>query len=79
MKDLKFPSFLAPIVLSEEEGFEKPSNEIFARTLKLVNEAQASRIEREVEEAECLHIGDELDWRVIIKFGFSLLAELLLV
>ena len=65
LKDLGFPSFLEPIVLSEEEGVEKPSNEMFERTLKSINGTIKLRRERKVEASECLHVGDELDWWVL--------------
>ncbi len=65
LKDLGFPSFLEPIVLSEEEGVEKPSNEMFERTLKSMNGTIELRRERKVEVSECLHVGDELDWWVL--------------
>jgi len=61
LRDLDFPSSLDPIVVSEEEGFEKPSPEIFFRAITQVNQ----KIERQgripIKPEECLHVGDELD------------------
>jgi FMN phosphatase YigB (HAD superfamily) len=61
LKDLGFPEYMVPIILSEEEGVEKPGIDIFHRTLKRVNEMHGS----DIREDECLHIGDELDWCVL--------------
>jgi FMN phosphatase YigB (HAD superfamily) len=61
LEDLGFPSSLNTIVLSEEEGVEKPAKEIFLRTIKLVN-GKVPHGHRPLGPAECLHIGDELIW-----------------
>lgn len=55
IQDLGFPSYLCPIVLSEEEGIEKPCREIFERTLALF--AKKGTV---LKPDECLHVGDEL-------------------
>ncbi|KAJ6625548.1 HAD-like domain-containing protein [Mycena sp. CBHHK59/15] len=57
LEDLEFPPFLSPILLSESEGIEKPSPEIFLRALQLVN----SELEPPISPEECLHVGDELE------------------
>ena len=64
MKDLSFPLSLDPVVLSEEEGIEKPSREIFDRVLWYVNQNQSPEKGR-IETEECLHVGDELEWYVL--------------
>ena len=61
MEDLGFPTSLNTIVLSEEEGVEKPAKEIFLQTIKLVN-GKVPHGRRPLDPAECLHIGDELIW-----------------
>ena len=61
LEDLDFPSSLDTIVLSEEEGIEKPAREIFFRAIKLVNE-KVLRGQKPLDPVECLHIGDELIW-----------------
>ncbi|KAK7005598.1 putative hydrolase C7D4.05 [Favolaschia claudopus] len=58
LEDLEFPPYLRPIVLSETEGVEKPSPEIFDILLQRVNDALES--EPPISPAECLHVGDEL-------------------
>jgi FMN phosphatase YigB (HAD superfamily) len=63
LKDLNFPDSLQPIVLSEEEGIEKPSKQIFMKVLELVNgDLKTQSI---IQPEECLHIGDELIWFVL--------------
>jgi FMN phosphatase YigB (HAD superfamily) len=61
LQDLKFPSLLNPVVISEEEAIEKPSPEIFVRAISRVSQ----RVERQggsaIKPEECLHVGDELD------------------
>lgn len=57
LQDLGFPSYLSPIVLSEEEGIEKPSREIFERALLRVNDTG-----KRISLGECIHVGDELVW-----------------
>ncbi|RDB25020.1 putative uncharacterized hydrolase C7D4.05 [Hypsizygus marmoreus] len=59
LQDLGFPASLNPVVLSEEEGIEKPSPSIFLRALARVN-AAAPRSQHPIRPEECLHIGDEL-------------------
>lgn len=59
MQDLQFPPFLTPILLSEEEGIEKPSKDIFMRALQRVcNDEKTGGLA--IDPSECLHIGDEL-------------------
>lgn len=61
LKDLSFPSTLQPIVLSEEEGVEKPAREIFVKTLELINHDE-DFTQNHVHPRQCLHIGDGLLW-----------------
>lgn len=58
LQDLGFPPYLNPIILSEEEGVEKPSRKIFERALSLVTNVNGGPIKL----TECLHVGDELIW-----------------
>ncbi|KAF5370756.1 hypothetical protein D9758_002012 [Tetrapyrgos nigripes] len=69
LKDLEFPENVTPIVLSEEEGVEKPSRELFHRALKRVNEIHGL----DIQEDECLHVGDELecDYEGAVKAGMQ--------
>ncbi|EKM81039.1 hypothetical protein AGABI1DRAFT_105876 [Agaricus bisporus var. burnettii JB137-S8] len=66
LQDLGFPSYLSPIVLSEEEGIEKPSREIFERALLRVNDTG-----KRISLGECIHVGDELvcDFRGATEAG----------
>ena len=50
-------------MLSEEEGIEKPSKQIFMKALELVNADMKSG--GTIQPEECLHIGDELIWFVL--------------
>ncbi|KAF7361811.1 putative hydrolase C7D4.05 [Mycena venus] len=56
LKDLDFPAYLNPIILSEAEGVEKPSPKIFDLVLQRVN------VDREtpITPAEWVHVGDDL-------------------
>ena len=63
LQDLNFPDFLQPVVLSEEEGIEKPSKQIFMKALELIN--GGLKTESIIRPQECLHIGDELIWFVL--------------
>ncbi|TFK44791.1 HAD-like domain-containing protein [Crucibulum laeve] len=58
LNDLGFPASLNPIIVSEEEGCEKPSRELFMRTLERVN----TDIRPPIKPEEWLHVGDELVW-----------------
>ncbi|KAF9051215.1 HAD hydrolase subfamily IA REG-2-like protein [Hymenopellis radicata] len=58
LKDLDFPNYLKPILLSEEEGIEKPSSAIFLRALERANKVHA--VKRPIQMNQCLHVGDEL-------------------
>jgi HAD superfamily hydrolase (TIGR01549 family) len=71
LTDLKFPEYVAPIVLSEEEGIEKPAQEMFMRTLERVSSIRGERIRPE----ECVHVGDELeaDYRGATRAGMRAL------
>jgi len=51
---LELTPHLDTVVLSEEEGVEKPSKEIFERTLSRLNISQSLKLE------DTLHVGDEL-------------------
>ncbi len=63
LKDLSFPPSLDLVVLSEEEGIEKPSREIFDKVLGYVNRNRCQEKGRmEIEPNECLHVGDEVEW-----------------
>ncbi|KIL66286.1 hypothetical protein M378DRAFT_161161 [Amanita muscaria Koide BX008] len=61
LEDLDFPSAMDTIVLSEEQGIEKPEREIFLRTIDNVNRKIPSG-QKSIDPAECLHVGDELIW-----------------
>ncbi|KIM40179.1 hypothetical protein M413DRAFT_73692 [Hebeloma cylindrosporum] len=72
LKDLDFPDTLWPVVLSDEEGIEKPSNEIFLKVLELVNNSYEHG---RILPSECGHIGDELtcDYHGGVNAGFNTL------
>jgi FMN phosphatase YigB (HAD superfamily) len=53
LQDLEVLQYFDPIVLSEEEGIEKPTREIFARAI-----ARSRSISR---PDECVHVGDDLE------------------
>ena len=61
LEDLNFPDTLSPVVLSEEEGIEKPSNEFFFKALELSNNSHEQYSGR-ILPSQCVHIGDELIW-----------------
>jgi FMN phosphatase YigB (HAD superfamily) len=61
LEDLNFPDTLSPIVLSEEEGIEKPSNKIFLNALEPLNNSY-ERYGGRILPSQCVHIGDELIW-----------------
>jgi len=73
LKDLSFPDSLQPVVLSEEEGIEKPSKKIFMKALDLVNADLSTG--STIQPEECLHIGDELicDYNGAVAAGFNAL------
>lgn len=50
LEDLGILSYLDPVLLSETEGIEKPSREIFLRACSRVN----------INSNEVVHVGDEL-------------------
>jgi HAD superfamily hydrolase (TIGR01549 family) len=54
LKDLDVTQYLDPILISETEGIEKPSSEIFLRAC----------IRAGVRPDEVLHVGDELETQV---------------
>jgi len=58
LKDLEFPDYIDPILISEELGIEKPAAGIFQHALDAVN----ARMEVPIAADECLHVGDELIW-----------------
>jgi FMN phosphatase YigB (HAD superfamily) len=60
LKDLDFPAYLSPILLSESEGDEKPSPEFFQLILRRVN----AELEIPITPPECVHVGDEVEWCV---------------
>ncbi|KAF9529407.1 HAD-like domain-containing protein [Crepidotus variabilis] len=74
LQDLGFPPFVGPLVLSEEEGTEKPSIQLFAKALELCNEKFLST-EPQVQPFECLHVGDELrcDYEGAVEAGMNAL------
>jgi len=74
LKDLEFPDTLEPMVLSEEEGVEKPSSEIFLKVLELVNNEHEQHGNR-ILPSQCVHIGDELlrDYHGAVNAGFKAL------
>ncbi|KAG6832637.1 hypothetical protein H0H92_014473 [Tricholoma furcatifolium] len=59
LRDLDFPVYLEPIILSEEARVEKPAPDIFRLALSTVN----CRLNDQelITPAECLHVGDEVD------------------
>ncbi|KAF8633393.1 hypothetical protein AX17_004564 [Amanita inopinata Kibby_2008] len=59
IEDLDFPASLDPIILSEEEGVEKPGREIFDRGIQAVSK-QHLQSQQPLQPSECLHVGDEL-------------------
>ncbi|KAF8897025.1 HAD-like domain-containing protein [Gymnopilus junonius] len=59
LTDLEFPDYLKPVILSEEEGIEKPSRHIFVRALGTVNR-EAGSTYGQIFPNQCLHVGDEL-------------------
>ena len=61
--DLGVSTLMDTILLSDEEGVEKPSCEIFSRACRRMG----------VEAQEALHVGDELDWYV---FASDMLCSL---
>jgi FMN phosphatase YigB (HAD superfamily) len=61
LEDLNFPDTLSPVVLSEEEGIEKPSNEFFLKALESLNNSHEQYGGR-ILPSQCVHIGDELIW-----------------
>ncbi|KAF9070649.1 HAD-like protein [Rhodocollybia butyracea] len=71
LKDLEFPDSMVPIVLSEQEGIEKPTPEIFLRTLERVSTLRGERI----TAGQTIHVGDELDadYRGAEKAGMTAL------
>ena len=52
MVDLGLSKFLNPLLVSEEEGVEKPEKEIWERACA----------EARTGLSETLHVGDELEW-----------------
>ncbi|KAJ7647236.1 HAD-like domain-containing protein [Roridomyces roridus] len=74
LRDLDFPSYLNPILLSESEEIEKPAPEIFLRALVRVN----AELEKPIAPLECLHVGDEVvcDYKGALSAGMrALLLE----
>ncbi|KAF5322153.1 hypothetical protein D9619_001896 [Psilocybe cf. subviscida] len=73
LQDLDFPHIQDSILLSAEEGVEKPSQAIFMQALDLVN---SNRNELQpIRPKECLHVGDELecDYHGATAAGFNAL------
>lgn len=70
LQDLSFPKEVQPILLSEEEGVEKPSREIFIRALERVNAMGSEKAA--ILPEHCLHVGDELkaDYFGALNAGF---------
>ncbi|KAJ3883575.1 HAD-like domain-containing protein [Lentinula edodes] len=73
LTDLELPDYMIPIVLSEEEGIEKPAKEIFLRTLERVNSIRGEHI----RPGQCVHVGDELDADYYGAVGAGMRALLL--
>ncbi|KAG7091241.1 hypothetical protein E1B28_010292 [Marasmius oreades] len=79
LRSLNFPSFLSPILLSEEEGIEKPKKDIFLRILAHVNDEQRTKHQldgwKDITPRECLHVGDEVvaDYNGARNAGFQAL------
>ncbi|KAJ7901933.1 HAD-like domain-containing protein [Mycena olivaceomarginata] len=74
LKDLDFPRYLNPIILSEIEGVEKPSPRIFDLLLRKVN-VGIQPPWTPIKPAECLHVGDDLmcDYYGAKSAGFNAL------
>lgn len=56
LKSLGFPAYLDPMLLSEEEGIEKPDPNMFKRTLERINN---TGVMPPIEPSQCVHVGDE--------------------
>jgi FMN phosphatase YigB (HAD superfamily) len=70
LQDLDFPLLLNPVVLSEEEGFEKPCTEIFLRAISKVSQKAERQDRNPIKPEECLHVGDELEsWVQVHDFS----------
>ena len=54
LEDLEVLSHFGPVLISEEEGVEKPQSDIFYRACERAG----------VEKNEVVHVGDELEWYV---------------
>ena len=54
IEDLDVLPYLDTVLLSEDEGVEKPSREIFQRACQRLG----------IKPEETVHVGDELDWYV---------------
>ncbi|KAH9485461.1 Haloacid dehalogenase-like hydrolase domain-containing protein 3 [Psilocybe cubensis] len=59
LESLNLTTLFDAIILSEEEGVEKPSPKIFERTLQMVNQNIVEH-EGSIRPSQCLHVGDEL-------------------
>ncbi|CAA7271043.1 unnamed protein product [Cyclocybe aegerita] len=73
LTSLGFPDTLNSIILSDVEGVEKPSPEIFMKALDAVNATISPK--KYIQPAECLHVGDELvcDYKGATGAGFEAL------
>lgn len=56
LEDLGLSGLFDTILLSEEEGLEKPHPDLFARALNRVNQQGGLSIRTD----QCLHVGDDL-------------------
>lgn len=63
LDDLDATRYFDPILISEQEGIEKPAAEIFRRACDRVR----------VERGETLHVGDELVAQVVRSFTWAVL------
>ncbi|KDQ53589.1 hypothetical protein JAAARDRAFT_136995 [Jaapia argillacea MUCL 33604] len=53
LDDLKVTPYLSTIVLSQDEGFEKPEEEMFLRAY--------SRVDEDIKPEQVVHVGDDLE------------------
>jgi len=76
LQDLDFPVFLDPVILSEEEGIEKPSGKIFLKAMSMIHSNESGRLDgANLKPENCLHVGDELvcDYKGAVDAGMNAL------
>ena len=65
MEDLGLLQLADTVLLSEEEGVEKPSCEMFQRAYRRIG----------VKPEETVHVGDELEWWVRAEYHDDIGAD----